>query len=122
MVSNNSNLKCGSNNSSLELLGSLVPPLGDILLQTLLVLPPVEDSPGHLTRIALQQVSLVTPGGQESQVLAVNLDQRSSMTWVDLVSRVNTQLNLHLHRLSASEIVRKGYNHVRIPSLIQNYE
>merc|ERR1719481_705984 len=80
---------------SLELLGPLVPFLGDILLETLLVLPPVEHGPGNLTGITLQKMSLVGSAGQKPEVLAINLDQRSAMAWVDLVPRVNTQLYLH---------------------------
>merc|ERR1719481_1314852 len=79
----------------LGLLVSLVPFLGDILLETLLVLPPVEHGPGYLTGITLQKMSLVGSAGQKPEVLAINLDQRSAMAWVDLVPRVNTQLYLH---------------------------
>ena len=58
-------LKGGANNGSLELLSPLVPLLGDILLLSLLVLPPVEHGPGDLTGVALQKVSLVGAAGQE---------------------------------------------------------
>ena len=58
-------LKGGANNGPLELLGPLVPLLGDILLLSLLVLPPVENGPGDLTGVALQKVSLVGAAGQE---------------------------------------------------------
>ena len=58
-------LEGGSDYGSLELLGPLVPFLGNILLQTLLVLPSVEDSPGDLTRITLQKMSLVGSSRQE---------------------------------------------------------
>merc|ERR1719481_2359960 len=88
-------LEGGSDDGSLELLGPLVPFLGDILLKTLLVLPPVEHGPGHLTGITLQKMSLVGSAGRKPEVLAINLDQRSAMAWVDLVPRVNTQLYLH---------------------------
>merc|ERR1719422_807065 len=88
-------LEGGSNNGSLELLGSLVPFLGNILLETLLVLPSVEDGPGDLTRITLQKMGLVGSSRQEPEVLAINLDQRSAMARVDLVARVDTQLYLH---------------------------
>merc|ERR1712173_311347 len=47
-----------ANHGSLELLGPLVPSLGDILLGPLLVLPAVKDSPGSLTRVALEDMSL----------------------------------------------------------------
>merc|ERR1719147_63637 len=82
-------LEGGSDDGSLELLGPLVPFLGDILLETLLVLPPVEDSPGNLTGITLQKMSPVGSTGQKPEVLAINLDQRSAMAWVDLVPRVH---------------------------------
>merc|ERR1719330_2246120 len=88
-------LKGGANNSSLELLGPLVPLLGDILLLTLLVLPPVEHGPGNLTGVALQKVSLVGARGQELVALAVDLDQRSAMAGVDLVAGVDAQVDLH---------------------------
>merc|ERR1719481_1088688 len=88
-------LEGGSNDGSLELLGPLVPFLGNILLESLLVLPSVEDSPGDLTRITLQKMSLVGSSRQEPEVLAINLDQRSAMARVDLVARVDTQLYLH---------------------------
>ena len=58
-------LEGGTHNGSLELLGPLVPLLGDILLLSLLVLPPVEHSPGHLTRVPLQDVSLVGSARQK---------------------------------------------------------
>ena len=58
-------LEGGSDYGSLELLGPLVPFLGNILLETLLVLPSVEDSPGDLTRITLQKMSLVGSSRQE---------------------------------------------------------
>merc|ERR1719481_2280191 len=88
-------LEGGSDYGSLELLGSLVPFLGNILLESLLVLPSVEDSPGDLTRITLQKMSLMGSSGQEPEVLAIDLDQRSAMARVDLVARVDTQLYLH---------------------------
>merc|ERR1719147_195933 len=88
-------LEGGSDDGSLELLGPLVPFLGNILLKTLLVLPPVEHSRGYLTGITLQKMSLVGSAGQKPEVLAINLDQRSAMAWVDFVPRVNTQLYLH---------------------------
>ena len=58
-------LEGGTHNGSLELLGPLLPRLGDILLLSLLVLPPVEHSPGHLTRVPLQDVSLVGSARQK---------------------------------------------------------
>ena len=62
-------LEGGANHSSLELLGPLVPLLGDILLLALLVLPPVEHGPGDLTGVALQKVSLVGARGQEPAMI-----------------------------------------------------
>merc|ERR1719430_1157198 len=53
-------LKRCSNNSPLELLGSLVPFLGSFLLQPLLVLPAVQHGPGHLTRVPFQHVGFVS--------------------------------------------------------------
>merc|ERR1711862_654907 len=52
-------LEGGSHHGSLELLGPLVPLLGNILLGSLLVLPPIQHSPGGVTGISLQDVSLV---------------------------------------------------------------
>ena len=66
-------LEGGANNGPLELLGPLVPLLGDILLLTLLVLPPVEHSPGDLTGVALQKVSLVGAAGQEPEDITFTL-------------------------------------------------
>ena len=62
-------LKGGANDGSLELLSPLVPLLGDILLLSLLVLPPVEHGPGDLTGVALQKVSLVGARGQEPEMI-----------------------------------------------------
>ena len=99
-----------ANNGSLELLGPLVPSLGDILLGPLLVLPAVEDSPGSLTRVALEDMSLVGPAAQEPArlnyktahqvsallvALAVHLDEGSPVARVDLVARIHAQVNLH---------------------------
>merc|ERR1712038_1903092 len=64
-------LEGGADHGSLELLGPLVPLLGDILLGTLLVLPSVQHSPGGVARISLQDMSLVSPATQELVALAV---------------------------------------------------
>ena len=58
-------LEGGANNSPLELLGPLVPLLGDVLLGPLLVLPAVEHSPAGLTGVPLEEVGLVGPAAQE---------------------------------------------------------
>merc|ERR1711874_688652 len=80
---------------SLPDLGPLVPSLGDILLGPLLVLPAVEDSPGSLTRVPLEDMSLVGPAAQELVALAVHLDEGSPVARVDLVARIHAQVNLH---------------------------
>ena len=103
-------LESCANHGSLELLGPLVPSLGDILLGPLLVLPAVEDSPGSLTRVPLEDMSLVGPAAQEPArlnyetahqvsallvALAVHLDEGSPVARVDLVARIHAQVNLH---------------------------
>merc|ERR1719239_1008645 len=88
-------LQGGSNNSTLELLGTASPLLGNILLETLLVLPAVENGPGDLPGVPLQHMSLVGAGGQELVALAISLDQGAAMAWVDLVARVAAQVDLH---------------------------
>ena len=61
-------LEGGSDHGSLELLGPLVPLLGDVLLSALLVLPSVQHSPGGVTGIPLQDVSLVGTAAQEPAI------------------------------------------------------
>merc|ERR1719186_149000 len=85
-------LKSGSNNSPLELLG---PFLLDIFLESLLVFPTVQHSPGDFTRVPLEQVSLVGPALQELVALAIRLDESSPMAGINLIAGVNTQVDLH---------------------------
>merc|ERR1719251_207992 len=70
-------LESGADHGSLELLGPLVPLLGDVLLGSLLVLPAVEHGPAGLTGVPLEEVSLVGPAAQELVALAVHLDQEA---------------------------------------------
>merc|ERR1719147_539171 len=88
-------LESGAYYSTLELLCALGPLLLDILLQALLVLPPVEHSPGDLPGVPLEEVGLVGAPGQELVALAVSLDEGAAVPGVDLVARVGTQVNLH---------------------------
>ena len=103
-------LESGADHGSLELLGPLVPLLGDVLLGALLVLPAVEHGPAGLTGIPLQEVSLVGPAAQEPEgeklqlfpghhlllvALAVHLDQGPPVAGVDLVAGIHTQVYLH---------------------------
>ena len=105
-------LEGGADHGTLELLGPLVPLLGDILLSALLVLPSVQHSPGGVARISLQDMSLVSPAAQEPAIikpcktpslslshllvaLAVHLDQGPPVAGVDLVAGVHTQVYLH---------------------------
>ena len=62
-------LESGSDDGPLELLGLLGPLLGGLLLNTLLVLAPVEDGPACLPGVSLQEVSLVGPVVQEPEDL-----------------------------------------------------
>lgn len=62
----------GTNDGPLELLGPLGTLLGGLLLNTLLVLPPVEHSPCGLAGVALQKVGLVRPVVEESEHLQRN--------------------------------------------------
>ena len=62
-------LESGSDDGPLELLGLLGPLLGGLLLNTLLVLAPVQHGPGHLAGVALQQVGLVAAAIQEAEGL-----------------------------------------------------
>merc|ERR1719239_85149 len=88
-------LQGGSNDSTLELLGTASPLLGNILLKTLLVLPAVKHSPGDLPGVPLQHMGLVGAGGQELVALAISLDQGAAMARVDFVARVAAQVDLH---------------------------
>ena len=107
-------LEGGANHGTLELLGPLVPFLGDILLSALLVLPSVQHSPGGVARISLQDMGLVSPATQEPAIikhlkpdgarslsshllvaLPVHLDQGPPVAGVDLVAGVHTQVYLH---------------------------
>ena len=67
-------LEGGAHHGALELLGAASPLLGHVLLQPLLVLPPVQHGPGDVPRVPLQQVRLVRPRGGELVALAVTLD------------------------------------------------
>ena len=66
-------LQCCSNNCSLKLLCSLGSFFRDFLLDTLSMFPSIKDSPGNLSGISFQKVSLVTSSIQEFKCLKNSL-------------------------------------------------
>jgi hypothetical protein len=99
----NNVLKGSSNNSSLELVGSLCPFLGGFFLLSLLVLATVQDGPVNLAGVALQQMGTVGATVQEFEGLSVRSDEGSAPAGVDFVAAVGTELDLHGGRLSGKK-------------------
>merc|ERR1719151_484721 len=65
----------GADDGALELLRLLRPLLGSLLLNALAVLPAVEDRPGDLARVPLQEVGLVASPIDELEGLSIGLDE-----------------------------------------------
>ena len=84
-------LKSGTDDGSLELLGSLGPLLGILLFNTLLVLPPVQHGPCHLTGVAPQKVSTVASAIEEFEDL-------KSGAMAKLGFDYRPQMNFHVFR------------------------
>ena len=64
---------------------------------------PVENSPGDLSGVPLQIMTLLGLRRQELVGLAVNLDQGPAMTWIDFVPGESTQFNLHFNFCNRSK-------------------
>merc|ERR1719186_798716 len=94
-------LKGGANDGTLELLSPLGTFLGGALLQSLLVLAPVEHGPGDLPGIPLEVMALLGFAGEEFEGLAVGLDQGAAVAGVDLQTRKCAQFNLHFDFLKS---------------------
>merc|ERR1719186_945890 len=94
-------LKGGANDGTLELLSPLGTFLGGVLLQSLLVLAPVEHGPGDLPGIPLEVMALLGFAREEFEGLAVGLDQGAAVAGVDLQTRKCAQFNLHFDFLKS---------------------
>ena len=86
-------LEGGSDNGALELLGLLGPLLGGLLLDTLPVLPPVEDGPGHLPGVPPHEMGLVALAVQELEDLAIGLDEGAALAGQDLEPAVRAKFD-----------------------------